>query len=68
MKIFDDMTSIFKSENVFIETNNAYFETHICQSESIKVPMDFKVENEKTGDEIVFGKCPHCNKVFFHVD
>ncbi len=67
MKIFNEMIDIFEKNNEFIETKNSYFETHICNGESVKVPMDFKVENENTGDEIVFGKCKFCNKVYFNV-
>ncbi len=68
MKIFNDMCNIFKSENNFIETKNAYFETHECNGIMTKVPMNYKVENEQSGDEIVFGKCNTCDKVFYHID
>ncbi len=67
MKIFEDMVNIFDKDNDFIETKNSYFETHLCNGTTVKVPMDYKVENENTGDEIVFGKCKQCNKVFYNV-
>ncbi len=68
MKIFDDMTAIFSKDNEFIETKNAYFETHDCNGVKTKVPLDYAVEHEQSGDEILFGKCKTCNKVYYHID
>ncbi len=68
MKIFNEMLEIFDKQNEFIETKNFYFETHDCNGETVKVQMDYTIESENSGDSIVFGKCPKCNKVFYSVN
>lgn len=67
MDIFSNMLEIFDKNNEFVFTKNSYFEKHICGTEEIKVQMDYSIEDEKTGDTIVFGKCSKCNKVFYNI-
>ncbi len=65
--LVDEFKQLIKCEQC-IETKNYYFERHECGGQSVKVTLTHLLARDEEKDVIRFGKCDHCNKLFYYVD
>ncbi len=70
MNLLENVKNIFNSTDDFVKCKNFYFETHSCETINapVKIMLDYSISENKSEKKIIFGHCPHCNKVFYNVD
>lgn len=67
MDLLSKLKEVSQSSD-FVETNNYYFQTHLCNNEEVKVMLDYTLSNDKDDSILRLGICPHCGKCFYHKD
>ncbi len=70
MDLLRDVKNMFNNSDGFVKCKNFYFEKHLCSAtnEEKKIMLDYSIMKNNSEQKIIFGHCPHCNKVFYNID